>query len=340
MLGEIELAEHALDEAVSAAEQAGDDELAADAHLALAGVLSIAGRWPAAFAHLDEVDRLGSKELRGIAELQRAALCSDAGRIDEALRLLAGAIPRLRRQKNSLHLARMLANRGGIRVGRGELAAAIADFEEAEALYRSVGQEFAAMQTRHDLGCAFATIGDLPRALQLFDEVSARFVELGHDASVPLLSRAEALLLGGLSADALVVLAGRRPPPARRGQRLRRSRGVGRVAEAAGWKATTPTAIDAASPGPAMVRSPGDPGLGASGRARGDALRSTRATASTIPRSTAWRRSPTRLSAAGDVRGELTPDRWPPSPRAERGGSIGPSVQGRLAAPRGAARCG
>ena len=79
----------------------------------------------------------------------------------------------------------MLANRGGIRVGRGELAAAIADLEEAETLYRSIGQEFAALQTRHDLGCAFATLGDIPRALQLFDEVSTRFIELGHDASVP-----------------------------------------------------------------------------------------------------------------------------------------------------------
>ena len=203
MLGEIELAEHALDDAISAAQLATDDELAADAHLALAGVLSIAGRWPAAFAHLDDVDRLGSQELRNVAELQRAALCSDAGRLDEALRLLTVAIPRLRHEQRSHQLAPVLANRGGIRVRRGELSGAIADFEEAEVLYRSIGQEFAAMQTRHDLGCAFATLGDLPRALQLFDEVSATFVELGHDASVPLLSRAEALLCGGLSADAL-----------------------------------------------------------------------------------------------------------------------------------------
>jgi tetratricopeptide (TPR) repeat protein len=81
---------------------------------------------------------------------------------------------------------------------------AVADLEEAERLYRSLGQDFAALQTRHDLGCAFATLGNIPRALQLFDEVSTKFIELGHDASVPLLSRAEALLLGGLSADALV----------------------------------------------------------------------------------------------------------------------------------------
>ena len=246
MLGEIQLAEHALDEAVSAAEQASDDELAADAHLALAGVLSIAGRWPAAFAHLDEVERLGSVELRNVAELQRAALCSDAGRNDEALRLLARAIPRLRREQNSLYLARMLANRGGVRVSRGEIAAALADFEEAELLYRSVDQEFAALQTRHDLGCALASNGDLPRALQLFDEVSARFVELGHDASVPLLSRAEALLLGGLSADALVFSQDAARRLHAEGNHSAAAEALVAVAEAARLEGDYTTAIEAA----------------------------------------------------------------------------------------------
>ena len=136
-------------------------------------MLSIAGRWPAAFAHLDEVDRLGSQALRDAAELQRAALCSDAGRIDEALGLIARAIPRLRRQQNSLYPRPGPGQPGWDPRGPGRArSGAVADFEEAEALYRSIGQEFAALQTRHDLGCAFATLGDIPRALQLFDEVS------------------------------------------------------------------------------------------------------------------------------------------------------------------------
>ena len=247
MLGEIDLAEDALDEAVSAAQRASDDELAADGHLALAGVLSIAGRWPAAFAHLDEVDRLGSIELRNVAELQRAVVCSDAGRIDEALRLLGSAIPRLRREGNSLYLARVLGNRGGIRVSRGELAAAISDFEEAETLYRSLGQEFAALQARHDIGCALAILGDLPRALQLFDEVSTRFVELGHDASVPLLSRAEALLLGGLSADALVFSQDASRRLSAEGNHSAAAEALVAVAEAARLEGDHSTAIDAAS---------------------------------------------------------------------------------------------
>lgn len=304
MLGEIDLAEQALDEAVSSAQQAGDDELAADAHLALAGVLSIAGRWPSAFAHLDDVDRLGSKELRGIAELQRAALCSDAGRIDEALGLLARAIPRLRRQKNPLHLARTLANRGGIRVGRGEVAAAVLDFEEAEALYHSVGQEFAAMQTRHDRGCAFATLGDLPRALQLFDEVATRFIELGHDASVPLLSRAEALLMCGLSADAMVFSQAAARRLHAEGNHSAAAEALVAVAQAARLEGDHSTAIEAANRAREWFASRGSVGWERAAELEG--MRSTHESAGLDDLAIGRLESlADALSIAGDVRGEL-----------------------------------
>ncbi len=165
--------------------------------------MSAAGRQGEAFGHLDLVEQLGSESLRDRAELQRAVLCRDVGRREEALELFTRAVPRLRRAERRLDLARVLANRGGILMSVGDVAAAIDDYEEAEALFRSVGQDFVALQVCHDLGCAAANLGDLPRALQLFDEVSTRFAEMGHDASVPLLSRAEALMLGGLTADAL-----------------------------------------------------------------------------------------------------------------------------------------
>jgi tetratricopeptide (TPR) repeat protein len=203
MLGEIDLAQQALADAIVTAHKSGDDELEADAHLGLAGALSAAGRQGEAFGHLDVVDRLGSESLRDRAELQRAVLCRDVGRLDEALALFTRAEPRLRHAERWLDLARVLANSGGILMSRGDVAAAIGDYEEAESLFGKVGQDFVALQVRHDLGCAAANLGDLPRALQLFDEVSTRFAELGHDASVPLLSRAEALMLGGLTTDAL-----------------------------------------------------------------------------------------------------------------------------------------
>ena len=89
-------------------------------------------------------------------------------------------------------------------MSRGDVAAAIADFEESEALFRSVGQEFAALQARHDLGCALATLGDLPRALQLFDEVSTRSSSWATTPRCHCSRAPRRLLLGGLSADALI----------------------------------------------------------------------------------------------------------------------------------------
>ena len=85
LLGEIDLAGSALHAAIAAAQQVGDAEAEADAHLALAGVLALGSTMAAAFAHLDDVERLGSESLQEAARLQRAVLCTRSGRVDEAL---------------------------------------------------------------------------------------------------------------------------------------------------------------------------------------------------------------------------------------------------------------
>ncbi len=203
LLGEIDLARSALHAAIAAARQVGDTEAEADAHLALAGVLALGSTMAAAFAHLDDVERLGSEPLQEAARLQRAVLCTRSGRIDEALEMFAEAIPRLRRRDATIDLARVLANRGGIHVRRGELRQAVADFDEAYDLFSAAGQEFVALQVRHNLAWAAANLGQLPQALAILDENCQAFLRLGHDASLPLVSRAEVMLSAGLSADAL-----------------------------------------------------------------------------------------------------------------------------------------
>jgi tetratricopeptide (TPR) repeat protein len=247
MLGEVHAAEEALGEAIEAAHKGNADDLAADAHLALAGVLSMGGRWADAFSHLDEAERMGSAELRGTAELQRGVVCRDAGMVEEALGIFAKAIPRLRNESRSLDLARALTNLGGLQLSIGDAAAAIRDYEEAAELFSTVGREFIAVQVQHNLGCAVASQGDLPRALRLLDDASSRFAEFGHDASVPLLSRAEAMLVGGLSADAL----GFAQEAARRldaeGNRAAAAEALLAVAEAARLEGEMATALDAAS---------------------------------------------------------------------------------------------
>ncbi len=158
----------------------------------------------AAFAHLDDVERLGSESLQEAARLQRAVLYARSGRIDEALEIFADAIPRLRqagRQRSIWHACS--TNRGGIYVRRGELRQAVADFDEAYNLFSAAGLEFMALQVRHNLGWAAANLGQLPQALTILDENCQAFLRLGHDASLPLVSRAEVMLSAGLTADAL-----------------------------------------------------------------------------------------------------------------------------------------
>ena len=94
-------------------------------------------------------------------------------------------------------------NRGGIRVRRGELRQAVTDFDEAYDLFSDAGLEFMALQVRHNLGWTAANLGQLPQALTILDENCQAFLRLGHDASLPLVSRAEVLLSAGLTADAL-----------------------------------------------------------------------------------------------------------------------------------------
>lgn len=211
LLGEIGLAEQALGAAIEAATAVGDDELAAEALLALGAVHSAAGRHDAAFGVLDEAVRLGRPELARRAGMQRAVVCRDAGRHDEALALFRTAEAELRRvageAPGALDLARVLANCGGILMQQGRIDEAVADLAEAIALLRDAGHEFVALQVTHDLGCAEAYRGNLPDALRLLDEAAHGMAGLGHDASFPLLSRAEALLRAGLTADAAAAAA-------------------------------------------------------------------------------------------------------------------------------------
>jgi hypothetical protein len=202
-LQEVDLAERALVAAITAAERAGDADLIADAHMALAGVLSMGARLDEAFDHLARVDELGSPRLRFMGRLQRAVLCERAGRVDEALALYDEVIPQLRDNGDDLWLARMLGNRSEVHMRAGRTAQAIADLDEAGHLFDVLGQAFVGVQVRHNLAWAVAYAGDLPRALHLLDDVEAAFERLGHDATMPLVSRSEILLAAGLTDDAV-----------------------------------------------------------------------------------------------------------------------------------------
>ena len=212
-LGDIDQAHVDLDGALAAAARvrAGHpqgcphDDLAADAHVGLAGVLSFAGRTDEAVTHLDEADRVGSPDVRAYASLQRAIIDQRVGRNREALARYSAALPVLRRLAANVDIALVLLNRGVLRVYSGDAAAAVKDLEEAGRRFAADSHDFGVAQAHHGLGWALARRGELPRALAYLREAAELFRALGHEALEVDQDRMEALLAAGLSTDALEV---------------------------------------------------------------------------------------------------------------------------------------
>jgi tetratricopeptide (TPR) repeat protein len=198
-LGVMELAEADLLAAIEAADVAGDRELAADAHLGVAGVYAFTGRSAEALAALDHVHRLGSPRIQAYGQLQRAALAQRIGRPYEALAGYERALPTLRKLDARVDIALVLMNRGVIRTQLADCDAAIADLTEAGRLFADDGNRYGHAQTLHGLGWAFAGKGELATALRHLDDATDRFRELGHPAPEVEVDRGEVLLAAGLS---------------------------------------------------------------------------------------------------------------------------------------------
>jgi len=201
-LGEIQLAESDLDRAIAVAMRCGGGDLAADAHLGIAGVLSLAGRPADALAHLDAANELGSARTRGYVALQRAIIHQRIGMMDEALASYEAALPLLRAADSRVDVAMVLVNRGVIRIQAGECDAAVEDLTEARRLYESEQQPFGVARTLHGLGWAHARRGELPSALSYLDQAADQFQRLGNTALDVEVDRVEVLLAAGLFAMA------------------------------------------------------------------------------------------------------------------------------------------
>lgn len=206
-LGQMELAELDLRQAVEDAAGPEADHLAADAYLGLAGVLAWAGRTAEAYECLDRAATLGDERTVAYAHLQRASVSQRAGQLDEALAAYEHALPTLRRLDLHTDQALVHMNRGMIRANTDDVAGAFADLERAAALFAGEGNDFGVAQVRHGTGVTHLRAGDVPAALRALDDAAERFTALGHDALDVQVDRVEALLAAGLSAEAATAAA-------------------------------------------------------------------------------------------------------------------------------------
>ena len=109
----------------------------------------------------------------------------------------------LRDSDDPVWLARALTERAFARIATGSAASAAADLARAEVLFREHHQDLECADAIVHRGVLALRVGDLPVALEAFDEAEAQFAELGvTDASLTD-HRCAALLAAGLPAEAL-----------------------------------------------------------------------------------------------------------------------------------------
>jgi tetratricopeptide (TPR) repeat protein len=175
---------------------------AARARHALAGVLAAHGDLEAALRENRRAEpTLRGGEL-GRLYAQRMTIHYIQGRLEEALELSRRALPILRRAGDRLHEAKVLNNRAMVLSYRGALVTAEADLRRAGQLYAELGMGRLEADTRQNLGYVAALRGDLPAALAWFDRADAWFRAKGIVDAVGLRDRCEALLPAGLVVEA------------------------------------------------------------------------------------------------------------------------------------------
>ncbi|MGH8949064.1 MAG: hypothetical protein ACRDXF_09420, partial [Acidimicrobiia bacterium] len=138
-------------------------------------------------------------------EMQIGLILQRLGRLDDALVRYRSALVGLRRVGDRLVEARLLSNRGVLHGYRGELDLGISDLVAARAIAEDLSQGLIMGVCAQNLGFLEGRKGDVPAALAWFDRAEAAFETLGRPpgmTEVLWANRAELLLTAGLYLEA------------------------------------------------------------------------------------------------------------------------------------------
>lgn len=200
--GEPDEALHAARQALTLAER---PPRVAELRLLVAWIEQDRGRTAASMRQLDAAQPVLRGALLARAHCLRGLNLCVAGDHRAAHRELTVAITGLRRHADEHWLGNALAGRGVVRSYLLRLAAAETDLADAERLFAGLGEPERAATCRHNRGFVALQAGDLPRALDLFDQAVRAGLRVRERAEA-LLDRATAMLAAGLHGDAGAVL--------------------------------------------------------------------------------------------------------------------------------------
>ncbi|MDL4775083.1 MULTISPECIES: CHAT domain-containing protein [Thermomonosporaceae] len=183
---------------------AADEYGAAQTRMTLVGLLTARGDVPAALAEADRAEGV----LRGAdadrLAANRACALARAGRLDEARRAAARALPRLRRGGDPATLGGLLTNLALAQAFGGALADAETTLTEAVTVAGAAGLPHQKAMAVGNLAFVVSRRGDLPRALRLFADAEPGLA--GERVAQCRFDQAETLIEAGLPDEARELL--------------------------------------------------------------------------------------------------------------------------------------
>lgn len=191
-----------LERAVRAGRRGGPQR-EAEARMSLALALVAGGATQRALAQAERAVHVEGAPDRGALHLQRAIILERLGRLDEALGEYRRALAGFRRRGDRNGEARVLCDRGVLQTYRGRLDAAEADLRLAGALCQELGLALMTASVEQNLGFVAAQRGDVPAALAAYERAQAQFATVGGTRYALLeLDRGQLLLATGLVREA------------------------------------------------------------------------------------------------------------------------------------------
>ena len=130
-------------------------------------------------ATLDAADRIVTDHDRPVLWQQRALVLHRAGRVNEALRLLDAAVPRLVRAGEPFPLTSALLTRVAIGIGVGRTRRAREDLHVCQEIAEREEFALTGAKVAHDLGYCDLLDGDIPAALRTFERAAGLYAEHG-----------------------------------------------------------------------------------------------------------------------------------------------------------------
>ncbi|HEU5160708.1 MAG TPA: CHAT domain-containing protein [Streptosporangiaceae bacterium] len=209
-LGRLDESLRCLTDALAVAESAGLGYAAAQVRMNLVGPLAARGDAEAALAAADAAAPVLRGEDADRLAANRACALARSGRMAEALAIARRVLPGLRARADVatlVTLVGLLGNIGLLRAFHGDLAGAAADLTEAAELADRAGLRHQGALARGNLAFVAARRGDVPRALELYDEVEPELAGAAERCAQLRLDRAETLIAVGLAAEARPLLA-------------------------------------------------------------------------------------------------------------------------------------